>query len=144
MSSVILRFGDRMEKVAWAPQGVSVDWELIAVLVPPGPITKSQWLDALADRVTDMAMNEQPNLTKWASRVLGHYVGNTDDPEEAGQFFVTGNWNLQEHLSLAMYEGDPFPCLASENVDARTAIENTDFVNWVELVRAFVSSSSLD
>lgn len=144
MSSVILRLGDRMEKVAWAPQGVSADWELIAVLVPHGPITKSQWLDALADRVTDMAMNEQPNLTKWASRVLGHYVGHTDDPEEAGQFFVTGNWNLQEHLSLAMSEGDPFPCLASENVDARAAIENTDFVYWVELARAFVSSSSLD
>lgn len=133
-----------MKKVAWAPPGVSADWALIAVFVRPGPITRRQWFEALAERVTDMAVNEQPSLTKWASRALGNDVGYTEDPEEAGQFFVDGNWNLREHLSLVMFEGDPFPCVASENFDARNAIEECDFEYWVELARAFVGPSSLD
>ncbi len=129
-----------MKEVAWAPPGVSADWALIAVLVPLGPITRMQWFEALADRVTDMAINEQPYLTKWACGVLGTDVGYTDDPEEAGQFFVDGNWNLKEHLSLAMVEGDPFPSVAIEILDARHAIEECDFEYWVELAHAFVSS----
>ncbi len=133
-----------MKKVAWAPHGVSADCALIAVLVNPGLITRRQWIDALANRVTDMAINEKPHLTKWACRVLGDDVGYTEDPVEAGQFLVEGNWNLQEHLSLAMFEGDPFPSFASESEDARKAIEECDFEYWVELARAFVSSSSLD
>ena len=133
-----------MKKVSWAPPGVSAEWELIAVSVHPGKITKRQWLDALADRVTDMAMKEQPYLTEWASRVLGHDVGHTGNPEEAGQFFVDGNLNLKEHLALAMLDGDPFPLVASEDVDAQAAIDGCDFEYWVELARAFVSSSSLD
>ena len=133
-----------MEKVAWAPPGVSADEALIAVLVRPGLITQRQWFDAIADRVTDMAINEQPYLTKWASRVFGNDAGYTDDPAEAGQFFVDGNWNLKQHLSLAMFDGDLFPCVASENVDARKAIEECDFEYWVELASTFVGSSSLD
>ena len=128
-----------MTLIAWAPPGVSAAYELTAVLVPHGMITKQQWIEALADRVTSMARDEDPELTAWASRYLGADVGYTDNPLEAGEFFVSGNWNLQEHLSVAMYDGDPFPCVAAENENARYAIENSDFELWVELAHSFTS-----
>lgn len=128
-----------MKFVAWAPPGISAPTELIAVLVQPGTITWGQWLDALADRVTDMAMQEDPDLTEWACRVFGTDVGYTDNPSEAGQFLVHGNWNLQTHFSLAMHNGDPFPCVAAEDEDARYAIENSDLELWVDLARSMTS-----
>lgn len=130
---------NKMTLVAWLPPDVSADPELIAVLVPPGVITHSQWIDALADRVTNLAVAEVPELTAWASRYLGSDVGYTDDPQEAGECFVLGNWTLQEHLSVAMYNGDPFPCVAAEDEGARDAIENSDFQLWIELAHAMTS-----
>ncbi len=79
-----------MKKVAWVPPGISAAIELTAVLVQPGPITESQWLDALADRITDMAMKEEASLTSWACRSLGADVGDTDNPRHAGEYFVLG------------------------------------------------------
>ncbi len=128
-----------MKKVAWAPPGISAALELTAVFVRPGPITESQWLDALADRVTDMAMKEDASLTSWACRALGADVGGTDDPRYAGEYFVSGNWNLQTHLSIALHDGNPFPCVAQEDKDARYAIENSDFELWIELARSMTS-----
>lgn len=129
-----------MALVAWAPPGIAAELELVAVLVQPGPITWGQWLDALADRVTDMAMQEDPDITEWACRVFGVDVGHTDNPREAGQFLVDGNWNLKTHLSLAMNDGDPFPCVAAEDEDARAAIKNCDFEYWVELAHSMTGT----
>lgn len=127
-------------KVAWAPPGISAELELVAVWVKPGPITRGQWLDALSDRVTDMAMQKDPDLTEGACRVFGTDVGCAYNPSEAGQFLVEGNWNLKTHLSLAMHDGDPFPCVAAEDEDARAAIENCDFEYWVELAHSMTGT----
>lgn len=96
-------------------------------------------MDALTDRVTDMAMKEDASLMNWACRALGTDVGYTDNPRHAGEYFVSGNWNLKTHLSVAMYDGNPFPCVAQEDEDARYAIENSDFELWIELARSMTS-----
>jgi hypothetical protein len=80
-------------------------------------------------------------MTTWACRVLE--LPETDEPAEAGQYLVMGNWNLQEHLNLAM-DGDPFPALVAASEEAATAIEETDLERWVDLAAATVSPSSLD
>jgi hypothetical protein len=128
-----------MKKVAWAPFGISAELELIAVMVQPGNITETQWIDALADRVTEMAIQEKPVLTSWACHALGTDVGDTDNPRHAGRYLVSGNFNLREHFSVAMYDGNPFPCVAEEKENARHAIENSDLELWVELARAMTN-----
>lgn len=128
-----------MYQIAWSPEGICAPIELIAVLVNAGPITERQWWEALSDRVTKMAMHEDPALTLWACRALGTDVGCTDNPREAGQYLVEGNLNLRTHLTLAAYDGDPFPAIAAEQQEAREAIEACDLEMWVDLARSMTS-----
>ncbi len=107
----------------------------------PGQLTEGAWWAALADRVTKMAVDEDnPKLMLWACRALGDYVGTTDDPREAGEFLVQGNWNLRTHLTLAMREY-PFPAQVQVgDPHAQDAIEECDLALWVELAAAQVAS----
>ena len=116
--------------------------ELTAVLVKAGEITEQAWLNALSDRVTQMAIeSDNPaQETEQACRYLG--LPATDNPQEAGQFLVEGNWNLQTFLTLAME--NPFPMIAKESQEARQAIEETELESWAELAVSQVSESSLD
>lgn len=130
-----------MTLVAWAPKGMLAPIELLAVKVPTGSVTEMAWLDSLADRVSEMAVAAGPEAVAAAARALD--LPEPETPEEAGEFFVTGNWNLQTHLSLAM-NGDPFPAMASNNPEAARAIRETDLATWVDLAASMVSASSLD
>ncbi len=131
-----------MALVAWSPQGYLAPMELLAAKVPAGQITKRQWWEALADRVTQMAIEAGPEMTAWACRVLD--LPETDDPTEAGEFLVMGNLNLRTHLNCAILDGEPFPATATEQQEARAAIEETDLETWTDLAASMVSASSLD
>ena len=130
-----------VNKVAWAPQS-SAPMELTAVLVKAGQMTDWQWIKALSDRVTELALAESnpAQATLQACRYLG--LPATDNPQEAGQFLVEGNWKLQDFLDVAMES--QFPMQATENQAARQAIEETTLESWVELAVSQVSESSLD
>lgn len=125
-----------MALVAWAPKGMHAPVELTAVMIKPGKITQSDWIDALADRVTDMAMAE-PDPEKavaWACRHL-EIPAWPSDPRQAGQFLVSGNWLLLDNV-MHQQSGasDPFPAKVTGSDDeADYAIDNCDFEFWVEL-----------
>jgi hypothetical protein len=134
-----------MALIAWAPKGSIAPVELLVVKLPPGTVTERQWLDALSERVTKLAIEAGPEATGHACHALG--LPTTDNPKEAGQFLVEGNWNLQTHLNCAAIDGPLFPAtIADGDHDdyAQEAIEQTDLEMWVELALAQVSESSLD
>ena len=130
-----------MTLVAWAPKKIWAPIELVAAKVPTGSVTKGQWLDSLASRVSEMAVAAGPEAVAAAARALD--LPEPDEPEQAGQFFVTGNWNLQTHLSLAM-DSNPFPAKVTPSEEAAQAIRETDLETWVDLAASMVSASSLD
>ena len=129
-----------MTQIAWMPEGAFPP-ELVAVMLPRGTVTRKQWLDALADRVTGMALKEAPSETAQACRMLG--LPETQNPQEAGEFLVAGNLNLQTNLALQMES--EFPMSAEKpRMDLLPAIKETPLMDWVELASSMVSASSLD
>ena len=124
--------------VAWSPQGMSAPLELLAVRIKPGKVSEREWLEALADRVQELAQKAGPKASLQASKVLGMPGG---DPEDAGQNLVLGNWNLQEFLRVA--SKDPFPAKAEYNPEALKALQETNLQEWVDLAAAQVSGSDL-
>ncbi len=131
-----------MALVAWAPKGMSAPIELTAVRIKPGKVTRNQWLDALANRVTDLAMKSAPEETAQACRYLGLPV--TDNPREAGLFLVLENLNLQTNLNLSIQDKNPFPATVGEpSQDAKDALQ-LNLMEWVDLASSMVSESSLD
>ena len=128
--------------MAWSPQGYLAPMELLAAKVPAGPITERQWWEALADRVTEMAIKAGPEATVLACRALE--MPETDEPKEAGEFLVLHNLNLRTHLDCAIIDKDPFPATAKAQPDAMEAIEEMDLEMWTELAVSMISASSLD
>ena len=123
-----------MALVAWAPKGMQVPVELTAVMIKPGKVTHSDWIDALADRVTGMAQAaENPQkATLIACRSLD--LPTTNDPTMAGDYLVKGNLNLIESLACSVFDEEPFPTsIFNADEEAEYAIENCDFELWVEL-----------
>ena len=130
--------------VAWSPTGISAPTELLAVMIQPGPVTRDQWLDALADRVTQMVLDDpQPEAAaEDVARMLDRPT--PESPQASGEYLVLDNLNLQTHLNCAVIDGSPFPAQASENREAREAIEQTDLWAWADTASSMVSESSLD
>jgi hypothetical protein len=119
--------------------------ELIAVKIKQGEVTQREWVEALADRVSRMALelDDPDEAAVWASRVLD--LPEAGNPRYLGQALVTDNWNLLEHFNLAVIDGSPFPATVSESSeDAEYALEHSDFALWVELARSMVSPTSSD
>ena len=134
-----------MTRIAWMPSGMTAESGLIAVMIEPGQVTERKWLDALADRVVEMALQEDDPMeaAEWACRVLGSVQ--PDSPHELGQLLVIDNWELREWLRTSVWEGDPFTATVSENdPGAQEAIEETDLELWVDMAAAMVRGSGLD
>lgn len=130
--------------VPWSPPGMSAPIELLAVMVPVGPLTERQWLEALADRVTQLVLDdpEPEAAAAEVAQMLG--VPEPESPKAAGEYLVTGNLNLRTFLSLSMEGLGPFPATASSDEEAKQAIEQTDLWTWADLASSMVSESSLD
>lgn len=132
-----------MTLIAWSPEQAAAPMELLAVMVKPGVLTERDWAEALADRVTKLAREASPADLVQACAAMG--LPTEDDPNQAGNVLVMGNWNLRTHLNLALAESSPFPVtISSNNPDAQEAIEQTDLTTWVDLALSQVSESSLD
>lgn len=132
-----------MKQIAWCPQGVELEFG--SVLIQPGLVTERMWLQALSDRLTSLVLKESnpAQAFKQAAKAM-EYDQYSDNPQEAGQFLVEGNSELQEHLrnQMAPHEGDLWPQQASvENLDAKQAMEETDLMMWAGIARSTVSSS---
>ncbi len=118
---------------------------LIAVMIKPGVVTYEEWIEALADRVSGLALKQDDpdEAAAWSSRALD--LPEAGNPCYLGVALVTDNLNLLEHLNLAVIDGSPFPAQVKEsNPDAVEAMEETDLLGWVDLASAMVSASGLD
>jgi hypothetical protein len=119
---------------------MSAPLELLAVRISPGLVTEKEWLEALADRVQELAEKAGPKASRQASKALGMPGG---DPEDAGQNLVLGNWNLQEFLRAAVIDKKVFPAKAEYDPEALKALQETNLQEWVDLAASQVSGSDL-
>ena len=126
--------------VAWAPKGLSP--ELTAVRLPPGKVTERDWWEALADRVSDLAVAAGEEETQAACNALN--VPMTEELYQVGQSLVLHNLVLMQALDLIMAEGNPFPATVGEpSQEAKDALE-LNLTEWVDQALSVVSESSLD
>jgi hypothetical protein len=123
------------------PEGISAPAGLIAVMVPAGPITERQWWEALADRVSELAVEAGQQAAQEACDLLN--LASPEEPQETGQFLILGNLNLLTHLDLAT-DKSPWPAVAAPSKQAAEAIAETDLATWADLASSMVSESSLD
>lgn len=127
-------------KIAWSPQG-AFPKALTAVMLPQGEVTRKQWLEALSERITSLAEKAPASETAQACRMLG--LPETENPQEAGQFLIEGNLNLQTYLSLQM-DGE-FPVKVEKpSLELLSEIREMTLMDWAELASSTVSESSLD
>lgn len=134
---------NRVELVAWAPKGMSVPLELIAVQLPPGPVTERQWWKALTDRVQELANKAGEKETDQACKALS--VPPPKYLHQAGQCLVLHNLNLRTHMNLAILDESPWPATVTENdPEIQEILANQTLLDWVEHARALVSTSYLD
>ena len=129
-----------MNKIAWSPKGVFSP-ALTAAMLPVGEVTERQWLEALSDRVPDLAIKAGPEETLLACKMAGTPM--TENPQEAGQFLVSGNWNLLEHLSVWMETQFPAK-VERHNPELMAEMLEMELLDWAEVASSMVSASSLD
>jgi hypothetical protein len=113
---------------------------LLAVKIKPGQVTEREWLEALADRVQELAEKAGPEETLQASQMLDLPP---TSPESAGEYLVLGNWNLQEFLRASATKKHPFPAKAQYNPDAVPALE-INLSQWADLAASQVKGSYLE
>lgn len=131
-----------MTLVAWAPTGYSAPIELIAVKIKQGKVTELEWLEALSDRVSQLARDAGEQQTMMACNELN--VPMTEELYQAGQSLVLHNLVLLTNLNLAVIDENPFPAIVDgPNEEAEEALELT-LGEWVGHALSMVSGSGLD
>jgi hypothetical protein len=131
--------------LVWAPPGTSA--ALTGVEVPKGTkLREGLWWEALAERVTQLVLAEDDPKAAMRAAARALETPGGDDPQEAGQFLVEGNWALREALALRVQAiRDPFPVtVLVETPERRQEYEETDLWLWVEMAAAELSPHSLD
>ncbi len=134
-----------MKLVAWYPEGLSAPPELTSVRLPLGKVNRRLWKEALADRVSELALKE-PNpeeASLQACRLLDLPL--VRNPQDLGQSLVLGNANLQTFLNVGELVDNPYSGEVKEsNPVAEEALKNVNLAQWVDLAASQVSESSLD
>jgi hypothetical protein len=133
-----------MKLVAWYPEGLSAPPELTSVKLPLGTVSHKQWVEALSDRVSQLAQSEPDpkEASLQACRLLDLPL--VENPVELGQNLVQNNLNLLTYLNVAELKENPFQEVKQSNPLAEEALKNVDLASWVELALSQVSESSLD
>jgi hypothetical protein len=130
--------------LAWYPKEMIAPPELTAVMLPKGEVSDKDWIEALSDRVSDLAMQESDPLKAAQQACLALELPLVDEANQLGDCVVKENLNLRTNLSCQKTK-DPFPANLSEsNQEALQAIKQTNLAQWVELAKSAVSVSSLD
>ena len=134
-----------MKLVAWYPEGLSAPPELTSVRLPLGKVSRRLWREALADRVSELALKE-PNpeeASLQACRLLNLPL--VKDPQNLGESLVLGNANLQTYLNVGELVDNPYSAdLKESNPVAEEALKSVSLAEWVDLAASQVNESSLD
>lgn len=131
-------------KLAWYPENLNAPADLTSVSVPRGKLLEKEWLEALADRVVELALKEEDPLQ--AARLACQKLGlpPVDSPEQLGDALVRYNLELKTFLSLSEV-AEQWPALVNRELQgAKEALRDVDLSLWVELASFQVSESGLD
>ena len=132
-----------MKLVAWYPEGLSAPPELTSVRLPLGKVNHKQWVEALSDRVSQLAQNEEnpEEASLQACRLLDLPL--VENPAELGQNLVQNNLNLLTYLNVAELKENPFQEVKESSLLAEESLKNVNLAQWVDLALSQVSESSL-
>ena len=129
--------------VPWYPEEMSAPLELTSCRVPKGRINQKEWVQALSDRVTDLAKKEPKPLRSANLACQKLDLPQVENVNQLGDALVKYNLNLITNLNVSQ-EKDQFPAQVKPNPLAAKALNETNLESWVELALSQVSVSSLD
>jgi hypothetical protein len=129
--------------IAWYPDKIAAPAELTAVSVKPGKVDEKTWISALADRVTNLALQEEDPLAaaEQACRAMGLPLVNNEN--QLGDALVTHNLELRTHLNVAQLE-EQWPAQAARQDGIKELLREINLADWVELALSQVNVSDLD
>jgi hypothetical protein len=133
-----------MKFVAYCPAGMSDYVYLLAAKVPVGEVDERVWINALADRIVELAERESnPDIAaEWACKSLNCVM--PDSHIQLGQIIVLCNSDLRTHINLC-FPDDPFPAFVEGNdEEALNAIEITDLEHWVHCAQYLIGDSGAE
>ena len=132
-----------MKLVAWYPEGLSAPPELTSVRLPLGKVNHKQWVEALSDRVSQLAQNEEnpEEASLQACRLLDLPL--VENPAELGQNLVQNNLNLLTYLTVAELKENPVQEVKESSLLAEESLKNVNLAQRVDLALSQVSESSL-
>jgi hypothetical protein len=133
-----------MKFVAYCPAGMSDSIDLMAAIVPVGKVDDWVWINALADRVVELAERESnPDIAaEWACKSLR--CVRPDDHNQLGQIIVLDNENFRSHINLS-FNDDPFPALIEkDDQEALSAIKTTDLEHWVHCAQYLIGDGGME
>jgi hypothetical protein len=129
--------------IDWYPEKISAPAELTAVSVQAGKLDRKTWISALADRVTNLALQEQDPLEAANEACRAMNLPPVDSPNQLGDALVTHNLELRTQLNVAQLE-DQWPAQAKPQKGTSELMKDVDLQSWVELALSQVNESDLD
>jgi hypothetical protein len=133
-----------MKLVAYCPRGMIDSIDLLAAKVPVGEVDDWVWINALADRVVELAERESnPDVAaEWACKSLK--CVRVDNHNQLGQIIVLDNDDLRSHINLS-FDEYPFPDLVErDDEEALEAIEATDLEQWVHCAQYLIGDGGME
>ena len=130
--------------IAWYPEEIVAPPELTSVLVPKGQLSQKEWIEALSERVSNLAAKEEDPLESANEACRNLNLPEVDNANQLGDALVKYNLDLLTNLNVVQ-KVNQFPTQVSEEKPlARQALKDVSLANWVELALSQVSVSSLD
>ena len=127
----------------WYPEKIVAPPELTAVSVPKGQLSEKQWIEALSDRVSNLALKEENPLEAANEACRRLDLPSVDSPNQLGDALVKYNLNLRTYLSVEQRENQ-WPAQVNEPSEpAKQALKDVDLESWVELALSQVNASDL-
>ncbi len=127
----------------WYPEKIVAPPELTSVLVPSGKLSEKQWVEALSDRVADLALKEENPLEAANEACRRLDLPSVDNANQVGEALVKYNLNLLTYLSVEQRENQWPAQVSGPSEPAKQALKDVDFPSWVELALSQVNVSDL-
>ena len=129
-------------QVAWYPEKMSAPAELTSVKLPQGKVSQAQWVDALSDRVSSLALKEEDPLKAANEACKQLNLPPVDNANQLGDALVKNNLELLTYLNVSQLENQ-FPAQVKPSEDAKQALKDVNLPSWVELALSQVNESDL-
>lgn len=127
---------------AWYPDKLAAPAELTAVKLPQGKASQAEWVNALSERVSELAMKEEDPLESANEACRRMNLPPVDNANQLGDALVKNNLELLTYLNVAEIQNQ-WPAQVKPSEDAKQALKETNLESWVELALSQVNESDL-